>query len=65
MLYRRGVGGYVCMLLVSCGMFIFSSSLPPLSPHFSFYFPFSLPSFFFLFFYFTMFVFRRMMCTGE
>ena len=51
MLYRGGgVGGYVCMLLVSCGMFIFSSSLPPLSPHFSFYFPFSLPSFFSCFF---------------
>ena len=65
MLYR-GVGGYVCVLLVSCGMFIFSSSIPPLSPHFSFYFPFSLPSFFFFpVFYFTVFVFRRMMCTGE
>ena len=56
----EGGGGVMCVvLLVSCEIFIFSSSLPPLSPHF---FPFPQ---FFLFFYFVIFVFRRMMCTGE
>ena len=62
----KGGGGLCVCVIVSCGMFIFSPSLPPLSPYFLL-FPFSLPSFFlfFLFFYLFVFVFRRMVCTGE